>query len=392
MKEIVKKAIETVNNSSISFCRFITANDTGETGAHQAGFYIPKTAYGLFFDNPGKKGQNLDKFYKIKWQDDFETDSRSIYYGTGTRNEYRLTRFGRGFPFLTDDFTGALVIIAKVAGDYLKAYVLSDANDIDDFLNEFGMSPTDTNDIIPVKPGQDKPEVLIVQKINEAVSSLGERFPDTTFIADLSRKISNEAYKITPETTIENPDGTLLSWLDTEFSLFKGIENHIYRDLISKAFGSVDGFTEKANMILNRRKSRAGKSLEHHLSNIFDINKIRYDQQKVTEENKKPDFIFPGITEYHDQSFIFEKLSFLGAKTTCKDRWRQILNEADRIPRKHLFTLQQGISKNQIKEMLSEDVTLVVPQKYKNTFPEEYRDQILCLKDFVDMVKEKQET
>ena len=35
----------------------------------------------------------------------------------------------------------------------------------------------------------------------------------------------------------------------------------------------------------------------------------------------------------------------------AKDRWRQVLNEADCIETKYLFTLQQGISKNQLREM-----------------------------------------
>ena len=35
------------------------------------------------------------------------------YYGQGTRNEYRITRFGRGFPFFQDDNVGDLLIIAK---------------------------------------------------------------------------------------------------------------------------------------------------------------------------------------------------------------------------------------------------------------------------------------
>jgi len=47
--------------------------------------------------------------------------------------------------------------------------------------------------------------------------------------------------------------------------------------------------------------------------------------------------------------------------TTCKDRWRQVINEADRIPEKHLFTLQPTISKNQLREMTDEKVHLVVP-------------------------------
>lgn len=100
MSEILNSAIVKVQNAKYTFCRFITANDTGKNGSHQAGFYIPKCAAALLFDTPGVKGENKDKMVKVKWQDDFTTDSRFIYYGQGTRNEYRITRFGKGFPFL----------------------------------------------------------------------------------------------------------------------------------------------------------------------------------------------------------------------------------------------------------------------------------------------------
>ena len=98
MDSILNKAIQAVQQSDISFTKFITANDTGATGGHQAGFHIHKNTWQVFFDKPGIKGENKDKFITIKWQDDFETESRLIYYGVGTRNEYRLTRFGLGFP------------------------------------------------------------------------------------------------------------------------------------------------------------------------------------------------------------------------------------------------------------------------------------------------------
>ena len=110
----------------------------------------------------------------------------------------------------------------------------------------------------------------------------------------------------------------------------------------------------------------------------------------VTEENKRPDFIFPGSASYHNVSYSADKLVFLASKTTCKDRWRQILNEADRIRQKHLFTLQQGISANQLAEMLKYGVRLVVPKPYLRTFPAEYRSEILTLDDFMKYVKSVQ--
>lgn len=115
MSEILNSAIVKVQNAKYAFCRFITANDTGKNGSHQAGFYIPKCAAALLFDTPGVKGENKDKMVKVKWQDDFTTDSRFIYYGQGTRNEYRITRFGKGFPFFEEDNVGDLLIIANRA-------------------------------------------------------------------------------------------------------------------------------------------------------------------------------------------------------------------------------------------------------------------------------------
>ena len=73
---------------------------------------------------------------------------------------------------------------------------------------------------------------------------------------------------------------------------------------------------------------------------------------------------------YHNFEFPAEKLIMLGAKTTCKDRWRQVLNEADRIDNKHLFTLQRGVSRNQLQEMKDERLTLVIPKRNKSLFLE----------------------
>ena len=94
--------------------------------------------------------------------------------------------------------------------------------------------------------------------------------------------------------------------------------------------------------------------------------------------------------KYRNMIFPAEGLTFLGAKTTCKDRWRQVLNEADRIRHKYLFTLQQGISSNQLKEMKHENHSLVVPEAYKASFDKKYHDNILTLKEFISEVRSKQ--
>ncbi len=62
-----------------------------------------------------------------------------------------------------------------------------------------------------------------------------------------------------------------------------------------------------------------------------------------------------------------------------KGCWRQVLNETDRIETKYLFTLQQGISKNQLREMKHEHLKLVVPTLYLNSFDREFQAEIESL-------------
>lgn len=195
--------------------------------------------------------------------------------------------------------------------------------------------------------------------------------------------INDREYEI-----VSNPDKKIIVWSEVEYRLFRYIENAFYSSTYEKGFPSLEEFIKAANTVLQRRKSRAGKSLEHHLSFIFKQNKLSFSEQPITEGNKKPDFIFPGISEYYNSFFPKNKLFFLAAKTTCKDRWRQILNEADNIPVKHLFTLQQGISGQQLSEMEKYGVVLVVPDSNINLFPPAHRQNILSLQKFMSLIKE----
>lgn len=380
------KAVQAVNRGQISYCKFLSANDTGDTGGHQAGIYITKSASSILFDQPGIKGENKDRSVEIQWQDDFVTNSRFIYYGRGTRNEYRITRFDRGFPFLQKEHTGDLFVLVKLSEEEYLGYILESEVEINDFLNAFSMSPTDTGNIIH------KEEVTLDAKVEIAfaqyIQNLTVDFPTSAEMSLTARHIFGQVYNHS-ENIVRNPDKELISWIDMEYRLFRKIEFVRYGDIITQGFTSVEQFIEVANMVLNRRKSRAGKSLEHHLSTIFDGNILQYSAQPRTEGNRKPDFIFPSETAYHNQAYPADGLVFLGAKTTCKDRWRQIINEANRIEQKHLFTLQQGISAQQLDEMSEEHITLVVPQPYIGTYPREKRDDIWTLKKFIDYTKEK---
>ena len=77
----------------------------------------------------------------------------------------------------------------------------------------------------------------------------------------------------------------------------------------------------------------------------------------------------------------------LAAKTTCKDRWRQVLNEASRVPTKHLLTLQEGVSEGQFSEMREADVRLVVPADLHDAYPKAVRPHLLTFGGFLGEVR-----
>ncbi len=387
MKSNVETTIEKCIEKRHFFCKFITGNEAGTTGSHQAGFYIPKESSDFFMKKKGQKGSNIDSYIKVNWSDYKETESRVIYYGTGTRNEYRLTRFGKGFPFLNDENVGDLfILIPEEEHHYYSAFVLNTEYDIDYFLDSFNLSPTDTNRVIALFPEEGSLQLSDI--ISPFLRNL-TNFPNTMEMARIAQDI---AKKYHPQKGIcslkDTPDNQLLCWIFVEYELFKSLENKLYKKYTQETFASVSLLIKTANSILNKRKSRAGRSLEHHLRNLFTDNDLRFTWQAVTEGRKKPDFIFPEITYYFDDAYL-KNLVFLGVKSTCKDRWRQILNEAYRIPTKHLFTLQQGISENQLHEMEEEKVQLVVPKEYISTYPKLYRHKIMDLNTFIEFTKEK---
>ena len=323
----------------------------------------------------------------ITWQDDFQTTTRFLYYGERTRNEYRITNFGRGFPFLRPDYTGALFVLVKDDDENYHAFVLNTEDDINQFLDAFGISPIETNRLIETEAII--PEVQEKLKIDEFISNLTVDFPSSEEMSAAARQIQNAVHDHN-EYIRTAPDNKLLAWTDFEFKLFRALEYARYGELITHGCASVEEFINTANTILNRRKSRAGKSLENHLAAIFDGNDIQYSAQAITEEHKKPDFLFPSKEAYHNPNFSVDKLVSLAAKTTCKDRWRQVITEANRLrgKEKYLCTLQQGISAAQMDEMQAEGVILVVPKRYISSYPRDRQERIWTISKFVSYIRE----
>jgi hypothetical protein len=193
----------------------------------------------------------------------------------------------------------------------------------------------------------------------------------------------------------DDPDTALVDWLDQEERLFRRLERRIVAERIGTGFHAagavdVDGFLSFSLSVQNRRKARAGQALENHLEAVFLAQGIRYARGAQTENRNKPDFLFPGAADYANAAFPGARLTMLGAKSTLKDRWRQVLSEARRIDQKHLLTLEPSISENQTDEMRAKRLQLVVPRRLHDTFRPRQQEWLMDLADFLSVVRQRQ--
>ncbi|WP_063776442.1 type II restriction endonuclease [Paenibacillus sp. IHB B 3415] len=371
------------------YCKYLSANDTGLTGGNQNGFYISKSAWPLLFDEPGVRGVKKEREVKIFWEQlDIPTSNMFKWYGS--KNEYRITKFGRKFPLFTENHVGDLFILIKVSDIEYLGYVLS-GDDAEAFMATFALSPVNNSATYGLE--SQAYDSTLENLINEYTVNKN-KFPNTIQIANRAREIYFNFYKKYNGGNFvkEATDDMLLEWIDIEYTIFKELERSLYKEDFDSPFEDIDALLRFASSALNRRKKRAGQSFEHHLDFIFEKWGLIFSHPGKSELNKQPDFMFPGNNQYQDKDFPVEKLTFLGAKTTCKDRWRQILDEAERTKTKYLATLEKGISKEQLKQMEEANVILVVPKNYHQYFPKEYTNKILTVNSFCEMVLDKQNT
>lgn len=364
--------------------KFISPNDAGLTGSHQCGFYLPISAWQLYSPHPPERGANNDSFADVLWQDGRVTHSRVIWYGSKTRREYRLTRFGRDFPFLNADAVGSLFILIPITIEEFRAYVLEFEEDIAEFQAALGVEAIGTWGVY--EAGQQLPV-----SEDECINREFRTFTQVLSIFPVTKAIALEVQRVLDECVREfrrmNADEKLMRYITEEFTLFKMIERKLTEPEISRLFKDVDDFIATANSITNRRKSRAGKSLEHHVERILTDAGIPFDPKPKIDGRVEPDILIPGKTAYDDATFPDNRLVIVGLKTTCKDRWRQVLNEGKRVRRKHILTLQQGISSGQLREMNEAQITLVVPRELQRYYPAQRNIPLLTVEGFIESVR-----
>ena len=157
----------------------------------------------------------------------------------------------------------------------------------------------------------------------------------------------------------------------------------IIRRLIDE-FHQIDGLMLSASQ---QRKSRAGTSYEHHIESMLRDGAVPYEKQVVIEARKRPDFVLPSWEFLNRIPPEFPNGLILSAKTTLRERWKQV--EREKGGRElFLTTVDENIASNAIEDMASLGVQLVVPESLKDSKETEYKGHknVMSFRDFCDEI------
>jgi hypothetical protein len=393
--------------------KYLSAVDAEVTRSHQHEIGgLVKVGFGDVLGRPGKD-ETLELMCKMVYITD-ETgepliaDDLVTWYDVRRKSktrapEYRL--YYRENSVTESINEGDFLLITRLANDSLLMCFTPADSVIEAQLRElFGLSGqldetfhrADTGDKKLLLPVQTLFEQLGIsfeseQKTDkELLEFLLEHYPEGL---PKSHVFSELARKRKPANPRKDPDEALMEWLTEEEHIFRTYERYLVSNRLRHGFGDdgsdVDTFIDFSLSVHNRRKSRMGFSFENHLGHLFNLHGLKFEKgssKKTTENKSKPDFLFPSFDAYHDKNYDAEKLILLGAKTTCKDRWRQVLAEGDRLKTKYLVTIQPGISKAQLTEMRDKHLNLIVPFPLWETYPHDVHQELMSVKEFIELV------
>ena len=402
----LRRWIETASTARIIYAKRLSGNDTLANHTHQGGPYVAKPA--AFEISPSvntTKKQNPKSWFSLTIVS-HDMPQRTVvltYYnrqrtlasadkgkGKGKKesrvDELRITRLGgRSSPLLDPDSTGALAIFAFFGSEpelRSEVWVCRDADEED--VAEEWLGIVDPGYTVLSHP--DSGVSVLPEKEGKCRLSPDELPPDWRDTYPSGEEIVAKTLEILPTKT-GDADKRLLRRRQCEFEIFESIQDAIELPRVKAGFDGLEPFLQCAMSIVNRRKSRGGRSLELQVRQILLENGFvqgeHFDHDVISEGSSRPDFVFPSRAAYQNPRYPESNLRMLAVKTTCRDRWRQILTEAHRISCKHLLTLQRGVSENQFQQIQEARVCLVVPKKLHERYRRSMRPHLLTLEGFL---------
>lgn len=228
------------------------------------------------------------------------------------------------------------------------------------------------------------PRVKSASRLQELVDCFGGSYPlpDTFSFGEYARRVC------AIEDPAQDPDGALYEWVTETNDLYFTYERHVLQPILDDHLANrehidVDTFFGLATRFKNARFSRAGSTFEHHIAALLGYVGLLFDQPRRMPDGSKPDFILPSIQAYGDLDVDDDVLTFLAAKTTTKERWRQVVTEATRLPTKHLLTMDRELNAPVLDAMEANRVAVVIPDPIRAAYPPVLAGRVRTVAEFV---------
>lgn len=420
-----------LESSSEIFIKRMALNDwewTIKKNKHQNGPLIPRDEResGFFpkMELIGRKPGEADIYlasFEILWPQTGEILTASFRFYT-SKGESHLT----GVPksLFTDIAPASFVVIGKSKdkkeGIYrYQAVVVDSASDgAETLVDLFNLSPTFLSGLFKPAAAVRSFEDKVLEFIEQAlaafkagkIAAFSKEHASLPEPEEMARLAQTEYVSKYPGTKTFDPF-VLRAPGDCLMEISRGIELEIFRErelrqrsleLVTVILGNgakeisidnvfrniIKNFPRIDKILLSAsqtRKARAGRSFEYHIETMLRAGHVPHDVQVIMTAKRRPDFILPSLKVYKQAGRSYEQALVLSAKTTLRERWKQVEGEIDNCDL-YLATVDDKIAENAILAMQEAGIKLVVPESLKSSTTTVYKgqDNVISFREFFD--------
>ena len=202
------------------FAKSLSAIDTREARTNQSGIYFPNTVARELFGLKCERGFNEEKPIAIHGIQSGEiTSSKAKYYGS-KKNESRITGEIYTPGLIERGDTGSLFVFWRVEDSDYAALVIKEEDNINLFLEEYGLTPSDLGRIVVGKARHEQTVDEAIHKYLDIIEESGVPFPGSREVSAAARLCRGLKHS----SIISSPDSALLSWTNAEYGVFRGLE------------------------------------------------------------------------------------------------------------------------------------------------------------------------
>ena len=413
---------EWVGKSRQLLIKKLSRNDCGwadgSENGHQNGVYIPHAIRESNFF-PQLKNINSNKPhifespFKTIWPTTGEIKNSNLKHYSNKGPEMHFTGVPKGeFAGLTPASLMVGGILREPADDIRHWFMIVDSASEEVELLEamfdlgadfhYGLfDPTDALKIQKDETEQLVDELSAALKKGSLAAFIASvsKMPAPEMLAAEAQRVFLQQHQLEDLSPYEMPypgDAIMKISRDIEYSLYKRAERR-YRaaeviriitnggaDIVSSV---VRGFSDLDATFLSasqHRKSRAGRSFEQHIARLLRDGRIAFEEQAVTG-GRRPDFVLPSLVVLKSKKRTFEEAMVLSAKTTLRERWKQVTMEKFNCAL-FLATVDDRVSSSAIDDMSTQGIHLVVPESLKKSKETCYngKTNVITFREFFD--------